>query len=336
MVSKAHSLVQRPRQKPVTKKKDTQPASPAESVGTEDSPPVNILHLELFHHFITDLLTFFGFDKFPWGDSAMEMTKCALTAPYLMNQILALSALHLSITRTDDQQSYHRHAAQLQTHALSEFNRAKLDLNPQTCLPMFLFSSILALHVLCDNLLFRPSDFETFLENFIQSLKMHRGVRAVTNQSWHILLQSPLKSFLDEEGKTLDAGVTGDECTELLSLVNITQNDQEIRSIYQTTIEHLQKAFNGSRSTSAELRAVGPIISWPVIIPPGYIDLLSERRPEALAILSYFGALLHLHKEMWTFGDSGIYLISSINNCLGPSWRNWLRWPNDFISSDPK
>jgi hypothetical protein len=328
MVSKAHSLVQRPRPKPAVRKNDTQPASPD---GTENSPPVNIMHLEFFHHFITHLLTFFGLDKIPWGDSAMEMTKCALTAPYLMNQILALSALHLSIIRPEHQQSYHHHAAQLQTHALSEFNRAKVDLNTNTCLPMFLFSSILAMHVLCDNLLFRPTDFGIFLENFIQSLRMHQGVRAVTHQSWHIILESPLKSFLEGEGRTLDTDVTGNECADLLSLVNTLSVDADIQSTYKITVEHLQKAFNGSRSTSSELRAIGPIISWPVIIPPSYIDLLSERRPEALAILSYFGALLHIHREMWTFGNSGIYLISSINDYIGPSWGHWLRWPNNFL-----
>jgi hypothetical protein len=307
---------------------------PASPDGTEHSPPVNIFHLKLFHHFVTDLLTFFSFDKFSWGDSAIDLIKYALTAPYLMNQILALSALHLSIIRPENQQSYHHHAAQLQTHALSEFNRAKLDINTNTCLPMFLFSSILAMHVLCDNLLFRPADFVVFLENFIQSLRMHRGVRAVTNQSWHILLESPLKSFLEDEGRTLDTDVTGNECAELLSLVNTLPVGADIQSIYKSTIEHLQKAFNGSRSTSSQLRAIGPIISWPVVIPLGYIDLLSERRPEALAILSYFGALLHIHKEMWTFGNSGIYLVSSINDYLGPSWGHWLRWPNSSLSDN--
>jgi hypothetical protein len=305
----------------------------ADAARADDSPPVNKLHLELFHHFITDILKFLGFDNFSFEGSAIDMTGYILTAPFLMNQVLAFSALHLSIIRPERQDFYQYHAAQLQTHALSEFNGSEPDLSPANCVPTFLFSSCLGMHVLSDKLLFRPDDFEAFLDDFIQSLRMHRGVRAVTNQSWHLLLQTPLKSFLENEGKILEEGIPGDECFKLLSFLDTMSFDPAIRAVYEQTIKDLQKAFNGSRAPSANVSKIGPVIFWPVIIPPEYIDLLSERRPEALAILSHFGGLLHMHREMWTFGNSGLYLICSINKYLGPEWEGWLRWPNRFIQN---
>jgi hypothetical protein len=337
-VSKAIPLIQTPKSKPkvITRKYDESSAnssSCADAARADDSPPVNKLHLELFNHFITDILKFLGFDKFSFEDSAIDMTKYILTAPFLMNQVLAFAAFHLSIIRPDRQEFYHYHATQLQTHALSEFNATKPDLSPGNCVPTLLFSSCLAMHVLSDKLLFRPHVFEAFLDDFIQSLRMHRGVRAVTNQSWHMLLQSPLKIFLENECKTLDEGIPGDECFELLSLVDAMSCDPAIGTAYEQTIQDLQKAYNGSRAPSSNVSKIGPVIFWPVIIPPEYIDLLSERRSEALAILSHFGALLHMHREMWTFGDSGLYIISSINEYLGPEWENWLRWPNRFIQN---
>ncbi|CRG86428.1 Protoporphyrin uptake protein 1 [Talaromyces islandicus] len=296
----------------------------------DDSPPVNKLHLELFHHFVTDILTFLGLDKFSPEGSAIDMTKYILSAPFLMNQILAFAALHLSIVHPARQEFYRYHSSQLQTHALSEFNGAKLEVSAETCVPMFLFSSCLAMHVLTEKLLSRPDSFQTFLDDFIQSLRMHRGVRAVTSQSWHLLLQSPLRPLLQNEEMMLDQSTSGNECLELLAHVD-TMFDPAISSIYRQTVEDLQKAYNASRSPLSNFSRIGPIISWPVIISPDYIELLSERRPEALAILSHFGALLHMHNEMWTFGHSGLYLISSISHCLGPEWKSWLRWPNTFI-----
>ncbi|KAJ5593141.1 hypothetical protein N7537_010045 [Penicillium hordei] len=189
------------------------------------------------------------------------------------------------------------------------------------------------MHVLTEKLLSRPDSFQTFLDHFIQSLRMHRGVRAVTSQSWHLLLESPLKPLLEDEGMMLDQSTSGNECLELLAYVD-TMLDPAISSIYRQTVEDLQKAYNASRSPLSNFSRIGPIISWPVIISPDYIDLLSELRPEALAILSHFGALLHMHNEMWTFGNSGLYIVCSIDNYLGPEWESWLRWPNTFIQDE--
>jgi hypothetical protein len=331
-VSKAHSLVQRPKQKP--KSKDATPVNSPNvtHVGeTVLSPPVNKLHLELFHHFVTNVLTSLGFDKSCFENPAFDMTNCALTAPFLMNQVLAFAALHMSIIRPEKQEFYRNHASQLQTHALSEFNGTKLDINAETCLPTFFFSSVLAMHVLSDKLLYRPHNFEVFLDHFIQSLRMHHGVRAITGQFWDVLLESPLKSFLEGEGKALDQGSSGHECLELLSHVDAMPFDTITGDAYRRAIEHLQKAFDASRADSLRLSTIGPIIFWPVTITPKYIDLLSERRPEALVILSHFGVLIHSRRDLWILGDSGLYIISAIKDYLGPSWESWLHYPNSFI-----
>ncbi|KAJ5385722.1 hypothetical protein N7509_008263, partial [Penicillium cosmopolitanum] len=337
MISSATALVSNSRRKPKRIAKNNKAyvdSSHAADPGViNDSPPVNKLHLELLHHFITDILRFLGLNNFTSEGSTIDMTRYILAAPFLMNQILAFAALHLSIIKPTRRDFYQYHASQLQTHALSEFNSAKLEISAETCVPMFLFSSCLGMHVLTEKLLSRPDSFQTFLDDFIQSLRMHSGVRAVAGQSWHLLLQSPLKSWLEHEGSMLDQSASGDECLELLALVD-TMLDPTISSIYRLAIEDLQKAYNASCSPSSNFSRIGPIISWPVTISSDYIKLLTERRPGALAILSHFGALLHMHSEMWTFGDSGLYIIASINDYLGPEWERWLQWPNAFIRDE--
>ncbi|KAK1147601.1 hypothetical protein N8T08_000943 [Aspergillus melleus] len=297
----------------------------------QEDPPVNALHLELFRHFITDILVFFDIEKCSLGVSATEMLNYILPAPFLMNQILALAAFHLSIVRPAKHGFYKHHATRLQTHALTGFNDANLDLTPDTCVPMFLFSSVLAIHILCDKLVFPSPEFSVFLDNFIQSLKLHRGVRAITNKSWHLLLQSPLKPLLEGEGNALSQA-SGSECSELLYLIECSISmDDNVRKTYRHSIEALQMAINGTLAHSSKLSVIGPIMSWPVTVSPEYVDLLSDRQPEALVILSHFGALLHMHRDMWMFGNSGLYIIESVDRYLGLSWNEWLRWPNSFL-----
>lgn len=339
MISEAHIILQQfPRnQRPAaTANNQAQNDSPSSSNtgGDIDSPPVNLLHLELFHHFVRDLSASLGLDRIVSGDWGISLMSSMLTAPYLMNQILAFSALHLSITRPDQQKHYKYHAAQLQTHAISLFNSSNMEVNTENCLPMFIFSSCLANHTLCEKLVFRADSFDDFLNNFIQCLNLHRGIRAITSQSWHFLLETPLKPVLEGAGQVLDEGPSGDECSGLLSLVDTTIADPATRNIYRQAIEGLQKAINGSRLSSLKLSAIGPVVSWPVVVTLEYIERLAERRPEALIILAHYAALLHIYRIIWIFGDSGRYIVLSVNGYLGPSWEHWLRWPNRIIQDN--
>lgn len=201
MVSKAQVLLQR--SFPTTRKAAASKKDSADD-SAEGIPPANALHLELVNHFISDLCLSFGFHRIAQMNSALEMTGSILSAQYLVNEIMAFSALHLSVIRPEKKDFYYDQAAQLQTHALAAFNSSGVELNTDSCLPMFLFSSILAMHELCDKLVSRPDTFDHFLDDFIQSLRLHRGVRVVTNHSWQILLESPLRPVLEREGKALD------------------------------------------------------------------------------------------------------------------------------------
>ncbi|KAL2822917.1 hypothetical protein BJX63DRAFT_1450 [Aspergillus granulosus] len=299
--------------------------------GSMDSPSVNRLHLELFHHFVSGLSVSLGLNRIVSGSRGISLMGSMLAAPYLVDQILAFSALHLSIVRPDQENHYKYHADQLQMHAISSFNSSKLEVNPDNCLPMFIFASCLANHTLCEKLIFRADNFDTFLDDFIQCLHLHRGIRAITSQSWHFLLETPLKSVLEEGGQVLDEGPPGSECLELLSLVDTSIADCATRNTYRQAIESLQKAINGNRLLTSEMSTIGPVASWPVMIAPEYIDRLTERCPEALVILAHYAALLHIHGKIWIFGDSGRYIVHSVNSYLGHSWEHWLRWPNKVL-----
>ncbi|KAL3443164.1 hypothetical protein BJX65DRAFT_285757 [Aspergillus insuetus] len=338
MISEAHIILEQfPRNSRSAGKADKQRPSDSPSPsqagsGSDiDSPPVNALHLELFHHFVQDLSVSLGLDRIFSGNRAIGLMGSMLAAPYLMDQILAFSALHLSILRRDQQKHYKYHADQLQTHAISALNSLKLEVNPENCLPLFIFASCLANHTLCEKLVFRADSFDDFLDDFVQSLHLHRGIRAITSQSWHFLLETPLKDTLRKSGQALDDGPPGDECLELLSLVDTTVSDPATRDTYRQAIESLQKTLNANRVSSPEVSAMSLVISWPVMIPPEYSDRLAERRPEALVILAYYAALLHMHSTIWLFGDSGEYILRSVNAYLGHAWEHWLRWPNEVL-----
>jgi hypothetical protein len=93
--------------------------------------------------------------------------KTALSAPYLMQKILATAALHTSILFPSQREFYHHQASGLQIRALSIFNSSHLELDAEKCTLIVVFSSLLAMHSLCDVVKSPDDDFSNFLKSFI-------------------------------------------------------------------------------------------------------------------------------------------------------------------------
>jgi hypothetical protein len=288
-----------------------------------------MLHIQLFNHFTTETAHTIILNPREFQKSMDVTLKAALSAPYLMQQILALSALHLSVLHSAQREFYHHQASGLQTRALTIFNASHLEVDAENCIPIVLFSSILAMHSLCDVVSGPNDDFSNFLNSFIHCLDLHRGIRAITSHSWQLLRQSELQDVLDA-GEALHRtdNLIGKECDELRALLRSADIGQASMKACETAIDHLQRTFDMERLSGGRDSSFA---TWPVLVPTEYMDLVMKRSPEALVILAYFAVLLHSHRGEWFIGEGGMYLINSISRHLGSYWDNWMAWPNSVL-----
>ncbi|RAH60355.1 hypothetical protein BO85DRAFT_415613 [Aspergillus piperis CBS 112811] len=306
--------------------------SPAHPSSLSDSPPVNMLHAELFFNLVNYTLGSLSEGETGWL-GAPEVMRMVVSTPYLINQMLAMSALHLSIVHPENGEWYRRHAAHLQTHALEIYNQRRLEVNQESNVPLFLFSCILGMHTLCDVLVHREeTSFDTFIERFVRCLKLQMGIRVViSSTTWQSLRESILRKPL-QDGAILFEWDTklGPECAGLLRLVEGAKLGDSITSTYRGAIQALQMSMNAA--LKASLKNVVGVTGWPVIVSPEYAEHLAMQRPEALVILAHYAVILYWHRHLWLFGDGGRFLIESISRHLGPSWAEWLEWPNRSLS----
>lgn len=289
-------------------------------------------HLELLYQFLSETYKTSGIDETSAKMSCQAMIKYGLSAPYLMHEILALAALHLSILRPAAQVFYRHQAVQLQTHALSQFNSTKADVTVENCVPMFLFSSLLGAYELCDTFRFRDKNFDSFLDRLIGCFHLYRGVRTVTGRSWHLLCETELRPILEDGMPEMRKGL-GLNCQRLSALVTSSNLSPSSIEACQQAIEYLQWAFDGQNKGSGQLDNANVILAWPVLVTSAYTELLTQRSPEALIILAFYGVLLYHHRALWVFGDAGQFLIQSISSYLGASWEKWLAWPNEILAA---
>ncbi|KAK3935403.1 hypothetical protein QBC46DRAFT_413063 [Diplogelasinospora grovesii] len=309
----------------------------------------SLSHLALLHHLETvmaRLLPFFTPGE-PDAHACYEMLlTSALSAPYLMDELLALAALHLSTLQSDAAAKAHRQhqAAELQARALVLFNAAGPEIRDEDCTAMFIFSALLGLHLLFDAVA-SHKDFADFLDRFIQYLGLHRNVRIFARRGWHIIRHTELKPVLDRIEETTDrpqpqpqprlADDAGSACDRLVSLLGAPSDSlgsAPSQACYEA-IQSLRWVMDQHRALPAPYQT-HVVLAWPVLISPEYIEALKQRRPEALVILAHWGVLLHLDRDFWMFGEAGRLLIESIARHLGAYWDEWLAWPKEVLRVD--
>jgi hypothetical protein len=259
----------------------------------------------------------------------------ALKAPYLMNQLLALAALHLS-KPPSMQQPYHQLAMSLQTRALTSFNDVRQEISEETCVPLFLFSSLIGIHILCDTLQGPRENFSIFLDRLINYLSIHRGVRSVTKQSWNTIKKSRLGPLLQQIEDACPAIQDDTESTEILNKMIESNACPSTASKYHNAVSTLQRSFSLHAALRGSVgRQIDATIAFCLDVDDEYLELLERRQPEALVIFAHFAVLLHWNRDSWIIGDGGQYLIQSITNHVGRHWAEWLHWPNSALQNEP-
>ncbi|KAK5074089.1 hypothetical protein LTR64_006768 [Lithohypha guttulata] len=253
-----------------------------------------------------------------------------------MKQILSTSALHLSITRSEQRNFYHQHATQLQSEAAAGYNSILEKLDESNIVAAFLMSSLLGLHVFCDTFLFRDADFSHTLDALLGCMSLLRGVRVVIGNWWTYLLSSELDVILMDATSKHQRGIDNTFRNEDLErLVSGADISDASRKIYRETIDELGHLFamEAGLPEPEVGQSANMIFAWLVVAPQEYAELLSARRPEALIILSYYAVVLHHRRSFWAVGDAGKYLIDAIGTHLGRHWDAWLAWPRSMAAS---
>ncbi|KAL4727711.1 hypothetical protein ACLX1H_004397 [Fusarium chlamydosporum] len=288
-------------------------------------------HLILLHHFRkSELMDAENLDTIL--DVALEWSS---QAPYALDQLLAISADHLAVLHPESAASYRRTATELQTRALSYFNREAQDVANHDVyyIPRFLFSSLLSLHMLYDTLSQYRSSFHAFIERFCNSVHLHRGVRSTTSDRYNDLLETPLAKFFLEIRQAAELGERGDECAPLIDLIQGSDLSPASVDACTNAAHTLQWAFNVYRNLPQRTN-MQAASAFPVVLGEDFIEAVRKHRPEALLVLAYYGVLLHRCRHVWLVGDSGVFLINLIADHLGSYWQEALRWPLQELASN--
>ncbi|EEA28924.1 conserved hypothetical protein [Talaromyces marneffei ATCC 18224] len=307
-----------------------------ESIPVLDGP-VNLNHMELLIHVMVDKSLFsIGYHDSNFPANLTTSFRIGLESPYVLHQLLAFSARHLAFLHPDRADSYLHQAVSLQTRAISLFNASRNGVDESNCVAMLLFSAFLGHHTLTDTLAKRDAGgLEAFMFYFIQCIDMQRGVHAIAQTAWPLLMKSELKPLLSWSSQYNTRLPRGNHCQQLNELVDNSNGlSEEEKEACQEAARCLQIGFDAVFADKDEERGnrFHMVHSWVLLLPPPLRGLLVTKRPEALVLLGYYALLLHYGRNLWQIGDAGAFILGIVNDHLGSEWAHWLKWPREEVA----
>ncbi|KAK4196959.1 hypothetical protein QBC40DRAFT_342360 [Triangularia verruculosa] len=299
------------------------------------STDVNTAHMELII-------------RFKFSDHAPEMNeelhdfsskllfRCALQAPYLMHQMLAVCARRLAVLFPERSSFFFEHAMHLQTRAISIYNEtaAKVQIDQNNCSALLLYCSLLSRHLLADLLAKRDTNFDGFLDRYLQFLSISGGLKGVSVSAWDLLLESDIRHLVLWAIGISQSPPLGNHCDYLRHLISEASSlDLVSKDACRKAVDYLQVGFD--RILGNDVRNERYLmIFMPAAVPSEFTDLLVQRRQEAIAVMGHWALYLHLSREVWHVADSGAHLLKSIATYLGPDWGHWLSWPLSVLAQN--
>ena len=303
-----------------------------------DHPSFAPQHLILLHHLERDAandITIFS-DTACIVDVALRYMD---QAPYLIYQLLALSALHLSVQDVANSTHYRRQATELQTRALASFTKHTEEPlllvgdEDRQSIQRFLFAGFLSQHMFTETLTLKDPDenFHSVISKLIDVLNLSRGIKTVVTIKWDELLESELRPVLAEVYSAGRREEGQGECRPLETLMRSAADlSPASTEACRETIAELQGCFSLHRQMSPRTRSCSALV-FAVKVPVAYLNILGQYRPEPLIILAFYGVLLHRCSSFWGLGNIGSHLVNIIATHLGVAWSDWMRWPLEMI-----
>jgi hypothetical protein len=288
-----------------------------------DSYSVNMLHLRLFANIQSTDFLVEGLGTEPEMIPTRVYLNHAATTPYLMHQVLSISALHLSIIQPSQSRFYRAQSTGLQTRALHLFKESYpvLQLTTENSTTMFLFTTMLGVSLLGEALQHHRSSLDDFLGRFATCLDVYRGIKTVSVEGWHLLSQTEVSTHLMWSRSVMSEIRGGAESERWSNLFEDTDMSMEAQSACLKAATKLDRLLDLqiAEHTNTLGRKCFAMFVWPADLNPTFVELLRQAQPEALVILAHYAIFLMQSSELWLIGDAGKWLVQSIAKVLNPA-----------------
>jgi len=258
---------------------------------------------------------------------------------FLLRGILAVSAFHMGYLYPERKAEYDLVGNTHQSIGLTEFQDTLAHVDESNCHALFAFSCLLIVLAFASSTKDKPRDFNTDVLHWFYLL---RGANIVLNMHSETIRCSFLKPLLDEMAHIENTAAyrfsDTDQITKLFRICSSAEHDKETAQAYDLAIHSLLSTF--IQASLLKDRGDGTVLAtfvWPINLSPKYLELLSEKQPEAMIILAHYCVLIYWGEakgtddHTWFIAGWSKYILETIQEIVPDEWQEQLAWPMKLI-----
>jgi hypothetical protein len=287
--------------------------------------------MELLHHYTSITCLTFGDDRRKWLWQK-EIPQMAMTHDFLMHGLLAISALHLSTLQPHRKEELTRRATLSEHLGLPSFRDFVSHNNPHNIHAVVAFAGFVVPYV-CGSLETLTGRIPSLDDDHPHWFFAFRGLLQMVGKSWIVLRTGPFGSLLHRGPTfTLDTVENPDDVQlarvhQLLEpSSHYSEEDLAVLEVCKAALDELRRLF-ACPHEPMRTRVMIAIHVWPGTVSQRFIEIMQERRPEALVILAHYCVLLKKVDSCWWLAGVGNRMLAAIDQALGQDWRPWIEWP---------
>ncbi|KAJ5608670.1 hypothetical protein N7528_009237 [Penicillium herquei] len=299
---------------------------------------IGIAEMELLHHYSTS--TCYTISRLPILQTVwrIRVPKFGFSSPFLLHGILSLSALHLAYLKPEQHAQYVTQAEFHHNLALKMVSATLPMLDEENAAAIYLFSTITSI-ISCAKPR-QSNDFWVIGDRDIEWLSLFRGTRWIIASAEETIKTGALAPIFTNGARRSVARNARStiRLTYLDDLRNLLKDhvaDFHELDVYFSAIEDLSKSFATLEEEGIQNCQTADVFVWLLQISDEYLQLLRQRKPEALVVFSYFCVITHALEWMWWMQGLSIHLIRGIYYFLDEEYRCWLQWPMEQLGWVP-
>lgn len=296
-------------------------------------------HLELLHHFTTTTApTIASAFVEIWR---LTIPRIALAHEFLMQSILANSALHIAHLNSPCRKEYWQRATAHEDRALQLGQAEMANPNSENADALFAFCLTTVYYAFAAPSQSQMQEGQRPLQAAIQCLTLLRGVGSVMPSVRHWVEKGPLAGLLEMNAKNIqtspkfsDPSVNA-HFTELLVFCSTTSSsgptEMEDMENFAAAASSLRGSFLKVQSM-ADGELITPVIwQWAVRLPQAFVNRLGDLDVVPLVLLTHWCVLLVQVRHYWWIQGWVQQQMSEIMQIMPDQYRYWLDWPLDRI-----
>jgi hypothetical protein len=266
----------------------------------------------------------------------------ALKHPFLMQGLLAMSALHLTSQRPNERSLWTPLALKHQNTALAIFRSTLPALNAENCHALFCLSiliSVTSMAFLSYGTL--PPPGRTLpVSDIIEPFTLIRGCGEIVGVAAAWLCVGPIGSILTGHVFDYSRG------PETAAAIPVTEHFRNLHAkmekacpnkadfqILSETLLSLQSVFTEVVCSQGDELSEDPGVGWkwPNMVSKEYIALLRESHGGALVLYAHFAIISEVWKDKWYLKGWPARVVQSISSNIDLSWKECMKWPEKQI-----